>query len=106
MEVVLEDAPQADLLGQHLCGLGEAEVLYEAHIVHGAEGSRALFDEAFQRQIVLLDQQLIAAVRVVGPQAGFLHVAVHIRGIELLALGEADDRLVAAQELQVGGAAG
>ena len=68
-KLILEDGAQAHLVGERLCRLRQAERFDEAQIMDGAERRRARFHQLLQVQIVLFDQQFIAPIGIMRPQA-------------------------------------
>ena len=106
VEIVAQPGSQAGLVGQHLGGFGQAEVLDEAQEAHRPESGRMRFDQFFQREFTLLDQEFFAPIGIVFPQAAILHIVFNVGREERLALRKVRRRLEAAQQFQVGSGRG
>src|SRR5258708_30532027 len=92
MKCIVKDPAQAALVDQDLRRLGQAERLNKAQVMHRTEDSRTRFGQLLKRQLAALDEHLVAAVRVMSPEAGLFYIAVYIRWKELLAFCKTNHR--------------
>jgi len=70
------------------------------------EATAARLDQFFQIEIALADEQGIASIRRMRPQAGFLYMGPDIHWKKLLALRKTEDGLEAAEQVEVRGGGG